>query len=314
MPHAFAKRVIRIKAEQDALTSTLRNSFGSGKSTLIEPDDTLTDPFLLAAENVSLLARKVDAFKVGPPRASSIRSGCVRFHVIGSKNKLKKKEWSTVKGRVTFGLGNAIHYWVQNTSDIFGDDRRVGWWKCLACGHVLHFGLRPQGKCHFCNAGPMAAEYHEHVMNLKGTYPIGGHPDLFLRFKNDILRVVEIKSINGKDFLKLKAPLADHFWQVQTYMWGCGIDKTFPMEIDREVGYVLYVSKKAHKEFPLKMFMVKRSVDVLEEVMEKATQFKTGIKHYPKRLPPPHPECERGNFGNYRAKSCVCKKECIKYA
>ncbi len=33
---------------------------------------------------------------------------------------------------MAFSLGNALHWWVQNRPDFYGDDRR-GWWKCLAC-------------------------------------------------------------------------------------------------------------------------------------------------------------------------------------
>jgi hypothetical protein len=270
-----------------------------------------TDPSALAAHHVKMVAVNEKAFRIMHPRASSLYKACMRMHVLGFKSVQFKSEWSTVKTRLLFGLGNAIHFWIQNSPDVFAD-RRLGWWKCLACGNVRGFGRPPRNKCPHCNASPEAAIYWEHTLKAKGRHPVSGHPDLFIEKMKNVIRVLEIKSINGTEFKKLIAPMIDHEWQTQTYMWKCSTDKTLPIDVDPNMGYIMYVSKKhMAKELPFKMFQIKRSEPLLKRIKAKVTTFKKGIDHYPEQVPEPIHECVSKDFTNWRANTCALKKECL---
>lgn len=282
------------------------------ESIVDEIENGLTDPEALASHLIRMKAEKVKAYRITYPRASSLMSSCIRMHVIGAKLKLYKEEWSTVRGRLLFGYGNAYHYWVQNTPDVCGN-HRVGWWKCLACGKIRYFGLAPTKPCKHCNAHAGAAIYEEHHLLLKGKYPVSGHPDLFLRRPGPVYRVTEIKTINKEDFVKLKGPLADHDVQTQTYMWGCSQDPSLPLPIDPELGYLMYICK-AHlaKNLPFKVFHVRRNDLLIARIEERLASFREGYISFPDNLPAPIGECERGDFRNWRAKQCPAQKECIK--
>ena len=272
------------------------------------------DPNLLAASLIRIESTQQDAYRIGPPRASQMATLCVRFHVIGSMENLSKKEWSSLNSRLIFGMGNGLHYWIQNTDDLFEDPMRVGWWKCLACGNTSHFGYRPKNNCKKCGASKKAFEYREHWMKLPGEYPISGHPDLFLAFPGYIFRVCELKTINGNAFESLKAPLAEHEMQVQTYMWGLGLDERMPVQIDGELGFILYISKQSFRKIlPLKMFPIRKSESSIKFIKNVASQYRIGIKNYPQKLPSPHSKCAQSNFGSYHAKQCVCRKKCLEF-
>jgi hypothetical protein len=279
-----------------------------------EVENELVDPEALAAHVIRMRAEKIKAYRIGLPRASSLLQSCIRMHVIGARERLHKEEWSTVRGRLLFGYGNAYHYWVQNTPDVFGDDR-VGWWKCLACGKVRYFGAAPTKKCRHCGASAHATVYQEHHLLLKGEYPVSGHPDMFLRRPGPFYRVTELKTINKEDFVKLIAPLADHDTQTQTYMWGCAQDKRLPVQIDPEIGYILYICK-AHlvKNLPFKMFSIRRNPQTVRRIEEKLATFRAGYQSYPDNVPAPITECEAGEFRNWRAKQCPARVQCIKMA
>jgi hypothetical protein len=276
-------------------------------------EEDIDDPAALAASHINMKAKEEIAFIINKPRASSILLACIRMHVIGTVNKIGKKEWSSVRMRVLFGYGNAYHYWIQNTPDLYGN-RRVGWWQCRACQKLMYFGHPPKQRCKYCGAAKEAGLYYEHHMDLDGAFPMSGHPDLFLDV-NSMLRVNELKSINGEEFDKLKGAKAEHEAQAQTYMWGCGRDKSIPVKIDTEVGYVTYISKKHKvKELPFKMYRIKKNKLILKNIQDKARIYRAGVEHYPESLPDLDGDCDRGDFRNYKAKVCPCRKICMENA
>jgi hypothetical protein len=260
----------------------------------------------IASENI-ILSKAPEEQDIRFPRASTLYDACMRMYVIGTKEMKSLKNWSSVKGRITFGIGNAIHYWVQNDPDLFGDKRR-GWWKCLACGKVVGFGAPPTKKCRFCKAKKEAIQYHEHYFKMNGPLFVTGHIDMFIK-KEDALRITEVKSIGGAAFEELVAPLVGHEYQLQTYMWAMSKQDRLP--IDTDLGYVLYISKRhAGKTFPVKMYPVERDPKTIHRIENKLQVYADGVASYPRKLPPPIRECLGGKFSNYRAKSCPCLKEC----
>lgn len=290
----FAKRVIR-----------MRGIFPIAKEDLLDAPDVL-------ASKVIRVGAEPEVNKIGYPRASSLYSACMRKHVLGTKFEKEEKQWGGVKTRLIFGFGKAVHFWLQNTGDLFGDDR-IGWWKCQSCGVIMYFGKPPKARCKNCGASPKAAVYVEHSMRLKRPYFVTGHPDLFVSRDNGIC-VLEIKTLNGEEFVKLAGPIVEHEMQVVTYVWGLSKDKSLPIKINDQVGYILYISKKhLAKELPLKMFAVKITVPLVERMKKKLLEYREGVRNFPDMLPEPASVCKRGDFENYAAKTCVCLKECLKY-
>jgi hypothetical protein len=288
---SFAKRIIRTRIDPK-----------------IEESD---NPLVVSAE-ILKISSSASERELGWPRGSKLYDMCVRQHVLGTVEQAKVKEWSTAAGRVTFGIGNALHFWFQNTPDLFGDKRR-GWWRCLACRKLVGFGGPPKKRCRFCGAHQEAIVYYEHGIKLSGDpFYFTGHVDMFL-LHHSLIRVTEMKSMNGDKFDKLVAPLAAHEWQLQSYMWALQRDKRFPIPVDPNVGYLAYITKKhASGKLPVKIFPVKRTESVIERIEKTLGDFAKGLDHFPKHMPPAIDECERANFTNYRAKSCPVKSQCIK--
>lgn len=294
---SFARRIIRIRKKAVPALSA---------------GEQACDPTMVATENVTFTAVK-EKSTFGKPRASGLYAACIRQHIIGTLDHLEQVRWSAFSNQITYGIGSAVHYWMQNTPDIFGDRRR-GWWKCLACGKIGYFGAPPKKKyrCRFCGARSEAFVYYEHPLNLSGEYPVTGHPDMFLEKLLGVFRVLEIKTMNLKDFQKLIAPLIDHSWQIHTYVWACGQKEAkLPVKIDQDLAYIAYVAKQQSKEFPIKIFPVRIESALIDRIKVKLSSYRIGLRDFPKGLPEAHVECSRGLFDNYRAKSCPCRKKCI---
>jgi hypothetical protein len=268
------------------------------------------DGVALASEHLEL-GWEVEEQRIGYPRASSLYGACIRQHVLGTIHNKTKKEWEAARDRLLYGIGIAVQEWIQNRHDVLGDRRR-GWWKCLACRRILYFGGPPKRRCQYCGAHPEAIAYHEHFMKLKAPWLVTGHPDMFLEKDPAVFRLLEIKTIKDDEFDKLKAPLIQHDWQIQTYMWGCELDEHLPVKTDSSIGYVMYVSKRYQtKELPYKMFTVQRSEALVQRIKEKVSMYTDGVRDFPENVPPPHDGCIRGGMDNYQAKSCPCRVECI---
>lgn len=267
----------------------------------------IDDPVKMAVSVVPLgVSERRDS--IGPPRASSLYDACMRMHVLGVKLNRSRKEVVGLSGRIIFGYGNAVHYWIQNSPDFFGDNR-IGWWRCSACGKVRYFGKPPKKPCKSCGASVQATIYHEHRILINDPWQISGHPDLFL-LKDGVLRVVELKTMNGSEFAGLVVPKIEHQWQIQAYMSGCGgtLPKTAP-EFDNSKGYVVYISKLVRPgEFPIKFFTVHRDEALLSRVREKVGLYEKGIKEG--KLPPMLPACQRNPQG-YKTRNCPVARDCL---
>ena len=288
---SFADRVIRMRR--------------ASRVSELSDEDKSGDPQLVATAHIDIVAPR-EVQEVGKPRASSLKKACMRMHVIGTITNVHIPRYGSFKHKVTFGIGDACHYWAQNTKFLFAN-RRVGWWRCTACNKVLYFGKPPKAKCSKCGARKEAIVYHEHFMNIKG---VTGHPDLFLEVKKD-LRIAEIKTMSAIQFVKLAAPLVEHEWQLLTYMDGSRVDKALPVKIDHTVGYLIYLSKGWHTDMlPIKMYPVVYEPTIVKQIKAKIQSYTDGLKGYPSVLPAPLKAC-LPDFTSYTARSCKCKQMCI---
>lgn len=270
----------------------------------------INDPQTLASTFVEIHATH-ERREIAQPRASSLYDACMRKHVIGTIFHMYEVAHSGIKQHLLYGIGNAVHYWLQNSGDVFGD-RRYGWWRCLACGTTRYFGKPPKKPCEHCKASAAATVYQEHGIILRKPLVVSGHPDMFCMSEEELLRVAEIKTMEGDAFDKLVAPVIDHVWQLQTYMWAAPLDKKLPVKIDSGVGYIFYVTKRGRKDFfPLKCFPVAWDRGLVMRIKEKLSLYTKGIEQYPKNLPAPIDECKDKHWSSWRAKNCVALQECM---
>lgn len=252
------------------------------------------------------------SYKKAPfrPRASGIYKACMRQLVLCTKLDIPVSSYVNFSQKMTFEIGNAIHYWFQNNSKLLGDIR-CGFWKCGGCGKTTSFSRVPKRGCRACGAGSDTWTYDEYELDIKKPYYVTGHPDMFIELERGRFHVMEFKSINSAEFKTLEAPIIEHIWQLQTYMWACEQD-SFKLGIntDPEEGYIMYISK-AMDTPPIKVFTVKKDRHILKQIMSKLKDYKNGIDK--KKPPPYHPICEENSFNNYMAKSCPVKEQCLKF-
>lgn len=286
---------------------TLKDSYNLSET------EKLGDPQAVALEVLNTQTIK-EEIPIDPPRASGLYEACMRKHILGTKLKAIETRWTSFGSRVTFGIGNALHTWAQNTTEIFGNKRR-GFWECLACRKTdfKAFGARPKIRCN-CGAKLSAYIYREFGGHIKNPVEFTMHVDMFIEV-NNFLRIVEIKTIKGEEFDRLICPLAQHEYQVSVYVLGASMfkKKLFP-NFDSKVAYILYISKgHKQKEIPMKMFPVKISRETLGVIVDKLKIYKEGLKKYPKELPACNEKCRAPVFDSYIAKSCPLLNTCREY-
>lgn len=278
----------------------------------LSPTERTGDPEAITTQLLNVGSIQRDK-RILYPRASGIYKDCMRCYAMGHIYKLKAKEYITFSRQLTFDIGNAVHRWLQNSPDYYGDQRR-GYWQCLSCNNVTYFSKPRITPCAKCGANPTAFEYKEALLILKEPYNISGHPDMFISAEHTEgrIRVMEFKTMDGDKFSSLKAPLVEHVWQVNAYMWMCHEDPIqLPAKIDTKLAYIVYISKKEKQGvLPIKTFVVKRSTDVINGIKEKLAIFNQAVKT--KVLPPPNLECVKTGFNGWSSRFCPLKLACQK--
>lgn len=286
------------------------------------------NPLVTATNLIRINAPEIPV-QIKYPRASSISNACMRLHVLAMFYPLhRQNKFNNLPSRIAFSIGNAYHYWMQNSPDIYGQDR-YGWWKCLGCGRVDYFGPPPEVgyHCRNCSAMHTALEYMEHPMYIKGKpWYLSGHPDLYLGSgskKTGYLVTNELKSIKNSedakrwDWSTLVEPLADHKYQIMAYMMGAEHDVELKKvaKVDPSIGNVSYIAKGNFGNLlPIKTFEVERRYhkDIEEAITEKLLFFSKGLEEFPKNLPSCQRTCVSSEFTHYSAKACpglvLCQK------
>jgi len=269
---------------------------------------TSSDPYKVAMNLVDLSSQGVRGYS-GYLRASQIASVCPREEYLGYKYKLYRHDIvaSDPSLKVTFDIGHAVHFFIQNSPQYFGD-RRVGWWKCLACGYKW-FGRYQRIKCEKCGASPNALVYDELEIKIEQPYRLWGHIDMLIAFDNGI-RVLDIKTIDKDSFLELERPHYENVLQLICYMNYVNY-LNLPVKVAEDYGIILYVSKGYYKShFPLKAFLVENDLFHRKTIDQKLKVFTHAIEQ--NVLPKPLTECLSSGFKHFRAKSCpaleVCKR------
>jgi hypothetical protein len=268
------------------------------------------DPELITRDFVSVKSKLYTKKLPRYPRASSLYKDCMRQLVLINKCKIEEKEYVKFSNTVVFDIGNSVHFWAQNTKSFISDDLRSGFWKCRSCNYMTPFTKKVQEKCPTCGANPKAFEYTEYSLKMEKPLFVTGHPDMFVEKPENNFRVLELKTIDTVGFDKLKAPLIEHLWQIQTYMWGIGKDRLAKnISFDPKYGYIMYISKGFKmKTSPVKTFLVKHDKVILRDIFNKLTEFKKGYSD--NVLPPRVASCYDSGYSTYLAKNCPVLNFC----
>ena len=271
------------------------------------------DPELITREFVSVKS-SIDKKKLPRyPRASAIYHDCMRQLVLINRYQIQDTKYNKFHQNVVFSIGNAVHFWAQNTKSFIDDSYRRGLWKCRSCGFLSEFSGVISVACPSCGAKKSSFEYFEYPLKIEKPLYLTGHPDMFVEKPDNNYRVVEFKTINGNDFDKLKAPLIEHVWQVHSYMWGLSKDTLFKLlPFDNKISYIMYISKDMKiNSSPVKTFIIKRESSVEKEILNKLVKFKEG--YLGGDLPPPSDLCVSAGYSTYVAKNCPALAQCKKF-
>jgi len=273
--------------------------------------NTYSNPERDAMEKLLLVGRQ-DKVTIGAPRASEIYSDCMRKRVLGKIYHLEETRNIGIGGNITFGLGTAVHNYLQDSNWIFGPEKR-GFWECMACGRISPFGPFPNGKCS-CDSRKTAYRYKEFGARIKEPVEFTLHIDMFIE-QGSQLNLYEFKTMSGKDFNTLESPLASHVYQVHCYMYACTkFRKRIFKNLDYKHAYILYISKKhVVKGIPLKLFCVNIDDKITAAIVEKLMLYKKGISSFPDNLPNCVKRCNAPQYNTYSAKICPAMQKCFEF-
>jgi hypothetical protein len=148
--------------------------------------------------------------------ASSLVGGdfCPRREWLARKYGVSVRESSWGAMRVVWALGRAAENHARGQLIESMPGNAYGNWMCL-CGGLEFLGLYRRVRCGRC--GQNATVYGEPQIFDEG-WKVSGSPD-FIWEHAGVKNVVEIKSIQKKDFVPLSAPITGHVHQVQLYAY-----------------------------------------------------------------------------------------------
>ena len=269
--------------------------------------DAITDPVQLAHALTNLEAQREELEYSRYLRVSSLYTVCVRERLLGLRNDVLKTKWISRDTVLLFEKGNYYHDLVQNTSLIF-DRARIGWWECMAC-NFRRFGRPPTKPCR-CGARKEAIRHKEHHLEIDDPFNVSGHQDLFLEVGGGDIRVLDVKSLDIDEMVKMISPKPENVYQVQGYMEFGQYDKNLPIKPNRNRGLLLYFAKRSRKGvFPIKMFHVVRQQVVVDAMTRDLNDFRRGLEDI-SFLPPPKDKCKDSAWNNYEARSCGALEFC----
>ena len=154
--------------------------------------------------------------------------------------------------KIVWALGRAAESHVRKSLiDALGKHKFYGKWSCK-CGSTTHKGTYSKVHCNSCNS-------HTNIYNeftiLDDGYLISGNPDLIF-IDDNTMTIIEIKSINKKDFDKLEAPVMNHAIQSSRYVY---LLRRLGFKVNTE-SKVIYVCKDYLFGVPYKEYSIDTSL------------------------------------------------------
>ncbi|MBN7763677.1 hypothetical protein JYP52_21295 [Nitratireductor aquibiodomus] len=164
---------------------------------------------------------------------------CPRYYALHDVTGQKPKDqWLSASERMTFQIGRDQE---KNIVLWFADmGRAVCHWKCVACGSVHEFCLRPE-KCKVCGTRKFDPKEVRFTSTKTGA---SCGVDMLLALGGPRLIPHEIKTMDKDQFKALQAPLAEHKWRTNLYLRIIAeSDYPFASQIETSHGYILYTTK-----------------------------------------------------------------------
>ena len=155
--------------------------------------------------------------------ASSLLDFCPRAHALTElfEDFPGLEQTPRSSDRLVWALGREAEKHVRDSLARTMPDLALGHWRCL-CGHRSHVGtladvlnMEGMSTCEMCNRDPI---YYEELEWICEDAKVVGHTDfVYVMPDSTQLRVVEIKSINKRDFDRLTEPQTAHRLQAGIY-------------------------------------------------------------------------------------------------
>lgn len=291
----------RVRGEAQALGSHIDAETGG----IQRSQPRLVNGFLIKEIEVSDNAPEGSRVGEGDyTHASGLIDVCVRQHVLARIHGVRNFEGVNGAMRVVWAMGRAAENHVRKAILRTRQMRGVyGVWKCR-CEKTQHRGFHPsESQCGTCGTGLI--KYFEPPL-IDEHNKIVGNPDLTLQVGNGYMAVVEIKSMNKKDFMALSRPKGDHILQAGMYQ---RLYKRSGFTMHDHV-VILYVQK----DFSFKKIYKEFHVDVtqepwkttLEEMEQDGSEIQTRTAS---GILPPRTKCS--SPADARAKKCKLATLCF---
>jgi len=144
---------------------------------------------------------------------SSLLSFCPRMFRLAAVDQVRVTNFPTSNDRIMWAIGRSIEHHIRSAVVETQDKRHLyGTWRC-PCGNCADEGF---WKPKVCNSCKMPADYYGEAAVFDHELKISGSPDILWRQQEGML-VVEIKSMNKKEFDTLDRAKANHIFQAGAY-------------------------------------------------------------------------------------------------
>jgi hypothetical protein len=162
----------------------------------------------------------------------------------------------------------------------WGGESVIGNWICRHCQVTRSMSPHPEGRC--ASGKHHWWEYCQVIVESK-EYGIQGSLDSLFNLGAPQLFIVEVKTLNPKEFEDILVPQPEHRLRTNLYMWIVEHSQhPYRDKINTKEARVLYVSRSYGKMnpdweeiLPFKEFIVKRNDGDLQEFLKRAMGLKT---------------------------------------
>jgi hypothetical protein len=232
---------------------------------------------------------------------SSLLSFCPRLYRLAAVDDIPIVNLPRAGDRIVWALGRAAEKHVRDAVLAHvGLGNVYGVWRCN-CGMVAYEGLHRELRCTHCatpanNFGELPVFDHE--------LRISGSPDIQLHDAGS-RRIVEIKSINKREFEELERPKPDHVFQASFYV---DLLRVMGEPVHEELA-IFYVCKDYTFRSPYREFHVGAGDMAMQIAAAKASVAQLRACEMGGALPPKLPVCS--SAATPTARKCVACASCF---
>jgi len=238
---------------------------------------------------------------------SSLIGVCERSAVLMRRFNDGAPVYNQVSGfdRIVWKIGRAVEAHIRdNIIRAHGPSKVLGKWTC-PCGAATFEGTFPMDRP-ICPVCKKERDIYQEWDLIDDEYGVQGHPDLPLIWSDGSIIVVEIKSMNAKEWKELKSPKGDHRFQACMYR-----------RILQRKGYrvndkvIVIVATKDYqftrKESPYKEYQIDATTPQLQAELDGALVLAGRVRDAVANETLPHRTCANPQLST--AKSC---SQCVR--